>query len=276
MTDLTPLPPELMIDAGPDQVAADYLRIIADAIENHPRTLQEDIGPSEIGCPCPRRIVYKLLRFPEQPGRPNWKATVGTGVHLWLESAFDRDNLVGPLAELGQERWYVETRVHVGDVNGQPVTGSCDLFDRVTGTVIDHKTCGPTQLKKYRSQGPGEQYQVQAHLYGLGWVRAGLPVNRVMTVFLPRNGELRDAFPWSEPFDPVIAVKALQRLEGLDLAARALGPLVLDQLPAVDAYCGHCPYLNRGSTDLAFGCPGADGALRSQEPALTFNTGPNP
>jgi hypothetical protein len=173
-----------------------------------------------------------------------------------LEEVFDRYNLRNASYLEGQERFYIETRVSVGEVNGVEITGSCDLYDRVTGTVVDHKFPGPTMLNKYRKKGPGKQYRDQAHLYGRGWVRAGLPVNRVMIAFLPRHGELDDAFIWSEPYDEQVALDALQRVEGIDLTVRALGVAALELLPTAPHYCATCNYFQANSTDLERGCPG--------------------
>lgn len=254
------------------QVGDDYMRVITNAIENHPRTLQEKIGPSEIGHACPRRIGYKLLNTPERVQEPNWKATIGTGAHMWLETAFDQDNLqFAANTGTGQERWYIETQVSVGVVDGVEITGHCDLYDRLTGTVVDHKTVGPTQLKKYKAAGPGQQYRVQANLYGYGWRRAGLPVNQVMIAFLPRNGSLAEAYIWQEPYDEQCAIEALQRLSGIAIATRMLGPAVIAQLPAVADYCAQCPYFHPSSRDLGVGCPGAEGAITQPAPALTIN-----
>lgn len=232
----------------------EYLDLIAEAIAYHPRSLQTRIGPSEIGHPCPRRIGYKLLGTPERPGPPNWKATVGTALHAWLEDVFDRWN-VANCAD-GVERFYVETRVEVGEVNGEPVTGSCDLYDAHTFTVTDWKTTGPTTLKKYARHGPGDQYRTQAHLYGRGFTRQGMRVDRVQIVFLPRNGELGQAVVWSEPYDEAIALTGLTRLAGIALATQYLGTAALAQLDTRDAWCHLCPYYRAQSTDPTLGCPG--------------------
>jgi len=234
----------------------EYLDVIADAIANQPRTLQRSIGPSEIGSPCARRIGYKLLHHKEKECPPNWKAFIGTGTHLNLEGVFDRYNL-DHYAELdGQERFYIETKVSVGEVNGVEVTGSCDLYDRMTGTVVDHKVVGDWMLGNYRKKGPGDQYRIQAHLYGRGWQRAGLPVDTVAIAFLPRNGQLADTYLWSEPYDETIAIGALMRLEGISLTVGALGYAALEHLPTFDAWCQHCPFFAHKSDNLERGCPG--------------------
>jgi hypothetical protein len=257
--------------ASPDLFAQEYLYAIRNAILNSPRTLQEAIGPSQVGHPCNRRIGYQLLGQPEREFPPMWKATVGTGIHLWLETAFDRYNLDhAPLLD-GQERFYIETKVSVGEVNGRELTGSCDLYDRVTHTVLDHKTTSPTRLADYRRHGPGEQYRTQAHLYGRGWQRAGLPVETVMIAFLPRNGELAETYIWHEPYDESIALNALERLTGIDLITKTLGHDALQHLPTTNHYCTYCPYFKAGSDDPKTGCPG-DPQSNANKPQPTNDT----
>ena len=254
--------PDQMLRLGADgrQLAGEYMAIVKRAIDDHPRSQQVEIGPSEIGSPCPRRIAYKLLGAPERD-LDAWRATVGTAVHAWLETAFDADNLDGAADLDGYERWYIEETVTVGEVLGVPIMGHCDLYDRLTATVIDHKTVGPEQLKKYKRSGPGEQYRQQAHLYGRGWHLRGLPVDRVAIAFLPRNGVLTDAYWWSEPWDEQVALDALKRLEGIQLAVNLLGPATPAAMSTADAYCTFCPFLRTESKDLTQGCPGHPGAV---------------
>lgn len=260
-----------------EQVADELLDIVADSIRNQPRTLQKRIGPSEIDTPCPRRLAYKLLDQPERERMVAWKATVGTALHSHLADVFDQYNLIHAAETGWQERFYVETRVSVGEIDGQEVTGSADLFDRVTLTNWDWKLVGPTQLKKYKKNGPGRQYRGQAHLYGRGWQRAGLGCRHVGIVFFARNGEFADTHVWTEPYDEQVAIDALQRLEGIAIATRMVGPQILDQLDAVDDYCNYCPYFHPGSVDLARGCPGAaDMTGHTSRPALTLNPSPQP
>lgn len=275
MSDLTQIPP--IPDTWPTDrdVTTDYMAAVVDAITNHPRSLQKRIGPSEIGTPCARKLGYKLAGKPERPQKPNWKATIGTGGHLWQEEAFDRANLVWNQAHgnHGVERWLLEEHVTIGnDLHGEPITGSCDLYDRVTRTVIDHKFVGKTQLAKYRSNGPSPTYRVQAHSYGVGWAHAGFPVDQVAIAFLPRDGELADAHIWTEPFNPGIAAAALQRLHGIQAALALLGDQAYTQMPTADDYCTFCPFYLPNSADLTQGCPGHPGnPATTQEPALTLN-----
>lgn len=267
-----PLPEHLQQRGGdPDLVAKEYLHIIEAAINNHPRSLQRRIGPSEVGHPCSRRIGYQLLDFDDINTYTGvaWKPAVGTAVHAWLESAFDAANLAHDVGD-GSERWLVETTVDVGQIGGVTITGHADLYDRVTGTVIDHKVVGNPQLSNYAANGPGQQYRTQAHLYGRGFERAGHPVDTVMVAFLPRADELHKRVIWHEPYDEQIALDGLQRAEGIALATGTLGAQALESLPTADAYCYRCPFYRAGSNDLATGCPGDPEATGNRRQANPF------
>lgn len=252
---------------SPEHTAEHLLHLITDAISNHPRSLQQAIGPSELGHPCARRIGYKMLGKGERPSEANWKATVGTSIHAWLERVLDDANSnYERRTQSGQERYYVEQRVTVGQILGRDIDGSCDVYDRATACVIDWKTVGPSQLTKYRRLGPGPQYRAQAHLYGRGWQARGVPVDDVMIVFLPRNGELAETYTWSEPYDEQVAVDALQRATGIALATQSLGTGALTHLATADAFCARCPYFLANSTDLMAGCPGDSSRVTRPDP----------
>lgn len=261
------LPDHLAHRGDPGKARSDYFDVIRRAITDHPRSQQRELGPSEIGDPCARRIGHKLLGTPARTRPAAWKPTVGTAVHAWLEQQFDLDNLA-KLGHLeGQERWLVETRVTAGfapeveQLVGTPwLAGSCDLYDRVTATVIDHKVVGPRQLKKYRAQGAGALYRTQAHTYGLGWANRGFPVEAVAICFLPRDGDLSDAHWWSEPWDRQVALDAIERYRAIAATVTTLGTSAPAVLPTADAYCTFCPYYASGVTDLAAACPGDPGS----------------
>lgn len=246
----------------------DLLWIIRDTISNHPRSLQKRIGPSEIGTPCTRRLGHKLAGTPERERGTPWRPTVGTAVHAWLEHAI-ADYEVPRIHAGYEQRFHIEQRVNVGDIDGTEITGSCDLFDAVTGVVVDHKIVGPTSLKKYRG-GPNHTYRVQAHLYGLGWVNAGHTVNHVAIWALPAAGELHQAVFWHEPYDPAVAHAALKRADAIAKAGRLAGwAAVLPQLDTADDFCSGCPFRSDAANpDLSTACPGhADRVMRQD----TFN-----
>lgn len=246
---------------GDDQLAGALREVILTAVDAHPRSQQVALGPSEVGIECPRRLAYRILDWPLPPGTPPgiggdpWPATVGTAIHAWLADAFAADT---------SGRWLVEQRVTIAPplVPG----GSCDLFDTVTGTVIDHKCVGPESMRTYKATGPREQYQVQAHLYGLGWELAGQHPRRVALAFYPRGGLLSGLWVWSAPYDRQRALDALARLSNIrdlvtatDAAAGGFerNPAAWELIPARPSHsCAWCPWYRPGSADLSAGCPG--------------------
>jgi hypothetical protein len=209
-------------------------------INNAPRSLQTAIGPSELGIPCDLRLGYKLAGHPQvNTDQPlSWKAWIGTNVHT----------------ENGEDRYLLEERVTVGGVNGEDICGNCDLY--VDGVVLDWKIPGGSTLRKYKKEGPGEQYEVQAHMYGLGWENRGYPVSDVAIYFLPRDQEWRQRHLWTAPYDRQRALNALSRVDGIAKLTAALGPQVFPLLRRRESWCRSCPWLKPGSTDLTRGCPG--------------------
>jgi hypothetical protein len=252
-------PTDLADAGGPIPYLGDELRwAIVHQITNAPRSLQKRIGPSEIGIPCQRRIGYKLAGVEAvNVGAPPWKPFIGTAVHEALGGIMQWFN--GYLGVEDGPRFLIEHKVNVGQVCGDDIDGSCDLYDRLNRTVIDWKVVGEKQLKKYKEQGPGDQYRIQAHTYGRGWQRRGLPVDHVAVMFLPRDRELRDSHWWHEPYDEQVAVQALNRAEGITTMVRALGVGALPLLPTADAYCSFCPYFLPASTEVEEACPGHPG-----------------
>lgn len=218
-----------------------YRAVIENAITQHPRSLQKRIGPSEIGLSCDRRILYKLAQVPEPPRPPAWKPTIGTATHDYLERQFDAANNGG--GTIAGIEWVTEWEVTVGTIGDTPITGHSDLFHVPSGTVIDHKIIGPKQLTKYRLHGPSEQYKVQAMLYAKGFTDGDEwgPAKRVAISFLPRDGELGQAYWWEAAYDPHIAGAALLRLHQLD---QLLGILGIDDAIKTKPHCDDewCPW----------------------------------
>jgi hypothetical protein len=135
----------------------------------------------------------------------SWLPYIGTAVHSRLERVF-----------MHSPRWRTETRLHIGSVGGEEIYGSCDLLDDDEHTVVDFKVVGASTLSRARKDGPSRQYRVQAHLYGLGWWNAGVPVDQVAICYLPReNGSLESGVWWAERFDVDFAEAALKRADDL-------------------------------------------------------------
>lgn len=233
-------------------IATNIVTTVKAAGQNAPRSLQRVIGPSEIGVPCVRRLAYKLCDWPavNTDGDP-WASIIGTAVHAWMEKTYEAEN-----KRLGQERYLIERRVHI---RGN-IYGNSDLFDRALGCNEDWKIVGDDPLKKYRKNGPGDQYRIQQHLYGLGQENAGETVNDVSINFLPRTGRIDGLHVWTEPYDRSVAVDALDRLDNVMTALTALDPPNNPQawalFPATESHCTYCPYFQPGSTDCSKACPG--------------------
>ncbi|MCU1615027.1 MAG: hypothetical protein JWO98_2567 [Frankiales bacterium] len=249
-------------DAGPEDLHQALTKLFIDTITNQPRSLQKRIGPSEYGHPCDRRIGAKLAgaQVVNNRGIP-WKPLIGTNMHEWAKETVARHTLTLPLADILGPRYMVEMRVNVGDeIDGEPLNGDCDIYDRVTATALDYKFVGGEQLRGYRANGPGPQYRVQAHSYARGWVRKGYPVRHVAVWFLPRDQEFRQNHFWSEPYDEQIVIDAMNRAAGISRMVSALGTAALPILSTADAMCTYCPYFLPASTEVEQACPGHPGA----------------
>lgn len=213
-------------------MAEEYIDTIVSGVKFHPRSQQKLIGPSEIGIPCDRALIHKLNQDEEPDRGPAWKPAVGTALHAQMEEWFE---------QFGDGQWFIEKKVHVGNIGPDEIWGSTDLF-HAAGLVGDHKFVGSSRLKLYKSKGPGPQYRTQAHSYGRGWKLKGYKVHVVMIMFVPRDGELKDSYFWWEPFDEQVAVEALARAENRYNLLKALGlEGALSLFPTCsDMWCDWC------------------------------------
>ncbi|MDY5159550.1 hypothetical protein [Actinotignum urinale] len=201
--------------------------LIENAITNQPRSLQRMIGPSEIGNPCTHCLAARLASWTKTETRVPWLPYIGTAVHEALQGIFDTLQQSRKPDDL---EFWTERKVTVGTLAGKPITGSADLFiPNVRGACtpginIDWKIVGKTTLDTVRrTHYPGQQYEIQAHLYGLGWENAGQKVSHVCVFFMPRNGmSLSGGYWWSAPYDPQIAKDALGRLASLYTSMTAI------------------------------------------------------
>lgn len=258
---LPALPAEDMQRGGSPLLVADELKYkIMYAAANAPRSLQTQIGPSQVGTPCDRKLALMVTETAslDMRGSASWASTLGTAMHGWLQETFMMDNVNNSSAG-NIPRWLVEMRVNVGEIDGKPCLGNADLYDRVTCGVWDWKLTGTKTIQKAKANGPARNYRVQAQLYGRGFIRRGVPVDYVGIAYLPRNGStVGDGFFWAEPYNPELAESALQRASALSVAMRTAGPNVL--LPALatqDDYCTSCPWFVPGIPVASVqGCPG--------------------
>lgn len=218
-----------------------------------PRSLQANIGPSEIGSPCDRHIGYRIAGIPEINVRQDpWAAIIGTAIHRWLQEAlndWDPD----------QRRFFTEIELSFGDL----ITGHCDLYDAETQTIIDWKTVGPNALKDVEAGRISVGYMIQTQLYGYLFAQQNIPVKRVSLVFVPRASSLNRLRVWSAVYDPTVAEAALARVYRIAREVLAKDLLKQSHMWAeVSAeggdHCGFCPWFeaHRLAPADATGCPG--------------------
>lgn len=251
-------PPAL---SGNTPWAGRYAPVIREVVRKHssqaPRSLQRHLGPSEIGHVCHRQVVGKLAEVePTNHVGDPWPSVVGTAVHAWLADAFSADNI-----RTGLMRWIPEHRVT--PIDGHP--GTADLYDAAERAVVDHKVQGESTASKVRGpSGPPRHYVVQLLLYGRGYRRLGLPVDRVVLVSYPRTGSSLDAlYVWERPYtdadDHLIDNVVVPELEYRRrwAVAVATGRASLNDVPAVPEDCQWCPfYRPQAARDGGAGCPG--------------------
>ena len=234
----------------------DVIETVLWAYRNSARSLQTQLGCSEAGHECDRRIGYTMAGIApaSKLGGDPWPAIVGTAIHSWMEQAVNSYQDAHSL-----KSWVTELEVWPSPL----VKGHTDLYDRDRFAVLDWKFPSNDNLKKMLKDGPSTQYMTQVQLYGLGHHNAGRRVDRVGIVAAGRQGWLKDLYVHTAPFDIVVAQAALQRV--YDIGARLIEmdilnhPELWDDIPAAPSYmCNFCPYLRRKSLMAdATGCPGS-------------------
>ena len=207
------------------------------------------------------QVIGKMAGIPRTShvGDP-WPSIQGTSVHAWLAEAFNREN-----ARIGRRRWLTELRVAPTDEH----PGSTDLYDVDEQAVVDWKDLGPTSLAKIKSGRIPRHYHVQLLLYGLGCLRAGLPVRRVVLVALPRGAStLNGMYTWDREFGLPEDIALLQEVLRVTSAREKIaaevvaGRISMDHIPITpdDDECFFCPfYRPEAAYDNGPGCPGTIG-----------------
>lgn len=250
-------PDDLFEDALPAHAAGRYIypglpstvlevrQALIDYEATRPRSLQVALGPSEIGTPCSQQIARKLRAggAREVAHEPAWAPWQGIQVHGGMDDIVDFMN-----AQAGRPRWERNTRnVVAPDLD---MSGELDAYDTDHEMVVDWKHVGVTALKELRAarakglpldQQISQEYRVQTHLYGYGQALAGRPVKFVRVVFLARSWKFDDSEEWTEPYDPLVAVWALNRYR-LIAEHVADGKPVLDVTAAPSSKCWWCPF----------------------------------
>lgn len=192
-------------EVGANLLLDDLKGFIKRASAGAARSQQRQLGPSEVGHPCDRKIAMGLMleKGGNSKGDP-LPSIMGTAAHSWMETAARLDN-----ERLGRIRWITEQKV------GTRLPGTCDLYDMDTFSVTDWKFPGPTAFAKAVKYGPSLVYKKQAHIYGFGYEELGFPVRNVSICFIPRAAQLSKAKLWMEPYNRQIALDAFARLDRL-------------------------------------------------------------
>jgi hypothetical protein len=253
--------------------AAELRRIWHAEAAEAPRTLQQHLGPSELGVECDRQVAGKLAALPTTNHVVDpWPSTRGRALHNHAEKVFDLDNL-----RQGFERWKTERKVTPHPEH----PGTADLYDGAEYCVVDHKFLGESSMAKIRRRpanaldlsGPPRKYVGQLNLYGLGYLLEGFVVRRIVIAAYPATaGSLDGLYVWEHRFatdDGQIHPENLALLHEIfdDTARRkaqaagiVAGRLRLEDVPAVPDTdeCYFCPfYRPQAARDSGPGCPGS-------------------
>lgn len=256
--------------------AVEIRRVVLEHAARAPRTLQQHLGPSELGVPCDRQVAGKMAALPATNHVVDpWASIVGTALHAWEAEAFDADNVRSNVI-----RWVTEQKVAPHPEH----PGTADLYDTIEQCVTDHKNLGPSSLDKIRKGGVSavtgkpiiapRHYRAQLFLYGLGYVLLGLPVKRVVIAAYPRTASsldglyVRDEDFTSDGFTLLPEPAALlaevfsdtDRRKGQAQRILAGGSLADVPAAADDDDCYFCPFYRpeaaRKPELLASSCPG--------------------
>jgi hypothetical protein len=241
--------------------AHEIKRVFLDHAAQAPRSLQDHLGPSELGAVCHRQVAGKMALLPRTNHVVDpWPSIRGTALHAWAAEAFLADNL-----RSGQLRWVAEQRVTPHPDH----PGTADLYDAVEQSVDDHKFLGETSMAKVRSTaGPGRGYVVQLLLYARGYRLLGLPVRRVVLLAYPAAASSIDGlYVWERehtPADDDLLAEVFAQTDYRKQWAIALitGAAQLTDVPMNpdSEECYFCPfYRPQSARDGGPGCPGHAG-----------------
>ena len=172
------------------------------------RSKQTQVGPSEIGG-CRRKVWYRLNGQPDtNDNQSKLAAIMGTAIHAAIEDA------ITTLDPEGKD-YLVETEVAYGDMKAH-----VDLFVPSIGAVIDWKTSKVKNLSYF----PSTQQRWQVQVYGYLLSKNGYDVKTVNLVAIARDGDEKDIKVYSEPYDEVSALEALQWLANVKVLTEAPAP----------------------------------------------------
>lgn len=162
---------------------------------NQPRSLQIESGASQ-AFGCRAESAFRLTGFPESDPHVSWEALVGSAIHRTLEEAG------------GAAGNTVETKYTY-----RGVTATIDRYSKDDRTLVDYKTKGSAgDIARIARQGPPKRVRAQLNIGGAALIEAGLTVDTVEALYVPRDGTLDDAYVWSSPFDRAAADEGVEWL----------------------------------------------------------------
>jgi hypothetical protein len=229
-------------------IANELIKAVTASSKGSSRSLQKQVGPSEIGG-CRKKTWLKINGYQStNPNTLRLSAIMGTAIHTYIQEAFERQD---PF----KERYILE-----GEFEYEGLMGHVDMYDKENCEVVDWKTVKKTNLTYF----PSKQQRMQVQLYGYLLTKNGTEVKTVTLVAIPRDGDERDIVYHSEPYDESVALAGLAWLKEVQEMTEA-------PAPEKDAFfCQH--YCNFYDTTGTAGCTGkgkaeAEGALIEDEEA---------
>lgn len=253
-----------------DQIyRGELLQIVQAKIDEHERSQQFQVGPSEIGG-CETKLAWKLAYGGAGDQQGGWAAHKGTVLHAWLDDTFKGADRFMPD---GTQRFYSDLKVPPTSphVNG----GTLDLYDKLLQRIIDWKLPGDWTMKNVRNGNLSDGYYVQANTYAYGMEEDGFPVTSVGLMFLPMCGDdlhgmARGAILRIWDYDRQIAIDAQANVARIKNMIEAVGPRrTMEVLPKKSDFCSNCPAFV-GSGDRRAVCPGVTGRAPRNDPSNPF------
>lgn len=171
-----------------------------------PRSQQVEVGPSSLGG-CRRQVVYTLLGTEPVAQVERLPSLMGTSIHENIEKALSNEAIIAYLSEkYGLDPGDIMPEVEAPGIPGLIGPAHVDLYQRKPKIVTDWKSSKKYNAKKF----PKLQQRWQVQTYGYLLNRAGMPVEGVELVLIPRDGMTKDILVHSEPYDEGMALEALE------------------------------------------------------------------
>jgi hypothetical protein len=178
----------------------DIVKTLTSALDSYQteRDQQVEIGVSSLGG-CRAQAWHIINQTPKTNfGTENLAALMGTAIHGIIQEALNKFDLFGEDFVLEQE------------INGV-VKGHADFYSRSAKLLADWKTVTLKKLEGGFKPTTQQKWQVQTYAYMLN--QAGIPVEKVALVAIPRDGRKRDITAWYADYDEATALKALAWLD---------------------------------------------------------------